>query len=231
MALRIPDNLTQRAYRAIRDEILKGKLNGEMRLTEGFFASRYKVSKSPIREAMNRLEAEGLIIIRPRRGAFVAGFSRQDIEEIYDLRETLEAAAVRGIVPDPKVIARLRAALNAAKASLREKNKVDYILADADFHRVLAQANPNMRLRKILESMHGQMLILRHSTFELSSGRSVLQHQGILEALEKGNNEAAARLMSQHIRAVKAKLLTSSSGQPSPSDSRPSMRIMRRENG
>ncbi|MGH9444542.1 MAG: GntR family transcriptional regulator [Terriglobia bacterium] len=219
MALRIPDNLTQRAYRAIRDEILKGKLNDQMRLTEGFFASRFKISKSPIREAMNRLETEGLITIRPRRGAFVSGFSRRDIEEIYDLRETLEAAAVRKVALDAKACARLRAALNAAKASLREKNKVGYVLADADFHRIIAQANPNSRLRKILESMHGQMLILRHSTYELSSNSSVVQHQRILEALEKGNSEAAGRLMAQHIRAVKAKLLASSSVKPRPSSS------------
>jgi DNA-binding GntR family transcriptional regulator len=212
VALRIPDSLTQQAYRAIRDEILKGKLNGQMRLTEGFFAGRFKISKSPIREAMNLLEAEGLVTIRPRRGAFVTVFSRQDLEEIYDLREILEAAAVRKLVLEPKALARLRSALNAAKSSLRKKDKLGYVLADADFHRIIAQANPNSRLRKILESMHGQMLILRHSTFELSSNRSVVQHRRILEALERGNNEAAARLMAQHIRAVKAKLLTSTSG-------------------
>ncbi len=212
MALRIPDSLTQQAYRAIRDEILKGKLNGQMRLTEGFFAGRFKISKSPIREAMNLLEAEGLITIRPRRGAFVTAFARQDLEEIYDLREILEAAAVRKLVLEPKALSRLRAALNAAKSSLRKKDKLGYVLADADFHRIIAQANPNSRLKKILESMHGQMLILRHSTFELSSNRSVIQHQRILEALERGNNEAAARLMAQHIREVKAKLLTSTGG-------------------
>ncbi len=212
MALRIPDSLTQQAYRAIRDEILKGKLNGQMRLTEGFFAGRFKISKSPIREAMNLLEAEGLITIRPRGGAFVTGFSQQDLEEIYDLREILEAAAVRKLVLEPKALARLRAALNAAKSSLRKKDKPGYVLADADFHRIIAQANPNSRLKKMLESMHGQMLILRHSTFELSSNRSVIQHQRILEALERGSNEAAARLMAQHIRAVKAKLLTSTGG-------------------
>ena len=207
MKLDIPEDLTRRAYRAIRDEILKGKLNHRKRLTEGFFASQFGISKSPIREAFNRLEADGLIAIRPRRGAFVVEFSVQDVNEIYELRELLETTAVRHVVFDRKTLAKLRGALNAAKDGLRKQDKVSYIPADFEFHRIIAQANTNSRLRKVLESMHGQMLILRHRTFELSSDRSVVEHERILEALEKGDNELAATLMGEHIRAVRAKLL------------------------
>jgi DNA-binding GntR family transcriptional regulator len=67
VTLRIPESLTQRAYRAIRDDILKGRLNGQQRLTEAFFVERLGVSKSPVREALNRLEAEGLVTIELRR--------------------------------------------------------------------------------------------------------------------------------------------------------------------
>ncbi|MGH9469295.1 MAG: GntR family transcriptional regulator [Terriglobia bacterium] len=207
MRLRIPENLTQRAYRAIRDEILKGRLNGKQRLTEAYFAERLGVSKSPIREALNRLEAEGLIIIEPRRGASVANFSADDIKEIYELREILEGAAVHDMLMDEKTCARLRASLDAAKEALRASDKVAYILADADFHRVVAQAARNSRLRRILENMHGQMLVLRHRTFELSSDRSVLEHEGILQAIEGGDTDLASRRMTQHVRAVRKKLL------------------------
>ncbi|MGH9327771.1 MAG: GntR family transcriptional regulator [Terriglobia bacterium] len=207
MKLRIPENLTQRAYKAIRDEILKGKLNGQQRVTEGFFAERLGVSKSPIREALNRLEAEGLITIEPRRGASVIQLALGDVEEIYELREILEAAAVRHVSADQKICARLRASLEAAKEGLRQQDKVAYILADADFHRTIAQANTNSRLHRILENMHGQMLVLRHQTFELSSNRSVLEHEEILNALEKGDKELASRLMTQHIQSVRQKLL------------------------
>lgn len=207
MKLRIPENLTQRAYKAIRDEILKGKLNGQQRLTEGFFAERLGVSKSPIREALNRLEAEGLITIEPRRGASVINLSVEDVEEIYELREILEAAAVRHVVADQRTCARLHAALEAAQEGLRQEDKVAYILADADFHRTIAQANTNSRLRRILENMHGQMLVLRHQTFELSSNRSVLEHEEILNALEKGDKERASQLMTQHVQSVRQKLL------------------------
>jgi DNA-binding GntR family transcriptional regulator len=89
LGLKIPENLTQQAFRHIRDEILRGKLDGRQHLTEDYFAERFGISKSPIREALNRLESEGLITIVPRRGAFVVKLSVQDIEEIFELREAL----------------------------------------------------------------------------------------------------------------------------------------------
>ena len=87
MKLKIPENLTRQAYRLIRDEIIKGQLDSQKHLTEGYFADRFGISKSPIREALNLLESEGLIRIIPRRGAFVADFSLHDIEEIYEQRK------------------------------------------------------------------------------------------------------------------------------------------------
>ncbi len=207
MKLRIPENLTQRAYRAIRDDIVKGRLNGKQRLTEAFFVRRLGVSKSPIREALNRLEADGLIVIEPRKGASVVSLSVEDVDEIYELREILEAAAIRNLAAEPKTWPRLRASLDEAKRALRANDKAGYILADAEFHGVIAKANTNSRLRRFLESMHGQMLVLRHQTYELSSGRSVVDHEQILEALEEGNHERASRLMTEHIHAVRAKLV------------------------
>jgi DNA-binding GntR family transcriptional regulator len=109
MRIKIPENLTQQAYRLIRDEILQGKLNNRQRLTEDYFAQEFQISKSPVREALNRLEAEGLIKIIPRRGAFVRDFSLNDVEEIYQMREILEAAVMRGIKINQKLADRRHA--------------------------------------------------------------------------------------------------------------------------
>ena len=207
MKLRIPENLTQQAYQFIRDEIIKGKLDGRQHLTEGYFASRFGISKSPIREALNRLESEGLITIKPRRGAFVSEFSIDDVEEIYELREVLEALVVRDAVLDSRVLARMRESVRAAKAYLRKNDMSNYIRQDATFHTRLAQASSNSRLRKILENMHNQMLILRRKTFELTSHTSVKQHTQILDALEKRRKDVAAKLMVRHIRTVRRRLV------------------------
>ncbi|MGH9449811.1 MAG: GntR family transcriptional regulator [Terriglobia bacterium] len=207
MRLRIAKSITQRTYEIIRAQILRGELNASRRLTEAYFAKLFGISKSPVREALNRLEAEGLITIRPRRGAFVRDFSTRDTEEIYELREILETSAVRNVELDSKVVAELHAAVDEAEAYLRQNNREKYVCADAHFHRILAQANPNSRLRKALESMHDQMLILRHKTFALSGRNSVKQHRQIVQALEQGHREAAAQLMGEHIRAVRRRLL------------------------
>ena len=207
MRLKIPESLTQQAYRYIRDEIVQGRIDGGQHLTEGFFATRYGISKSPIREALTRLESEGLITIVPRRGAFVRGFSIHDVEEIYELREILETRVIRDAVLNAKILARLREIVGSAQSYLKKNDKANYIREDTAFHTTLANASSNSRLRKMLESMHNQMLILRRQTFELSSYTSTTQHLRILEALEKGRKDEAAKLMGQHIREVRNHLV------------------------
>lgn len=207
MKLKIPENLTQQAYRSIRDEIVTGKLDGQQHFTEAYFASRYGISKSPIREALNRLESEGLITIIPRRGAFVRELSLHDVEEIYELREVLESLVIRNAVLDAKSLAHLREIAESARSFLEKKDKPNYIRRDTAFHTTLAKASSNTRLYKMLESMHNQMMILRRQTFELTSQSSIRQHLRILEALEKGRRETAARLMEEHIRAVRKRLV------------------------
>jgi DNA-binding GntR family transcriptional regulator len=209
MRMKIPENLTQHAYRLIRDGILQGELNNRQRLTEDYFAQEFHISKSPIREALNRLEAEGLIKIIPRRGAFVRDFSLGDVQEIYEMREILEAAVIRGIKVDEKLADQLRKSREKAQECIKAGDKLGYISADASFHTILARAHSNSRLRTVLEGMHNQLIILRHRTFELSGRTSVVQHGRILTALARGDNEAAADLMIEHIRFVRDKLIAS----------------------
>ena len=207
MKLKIPENLTQQAYRSIRDSIIWGKIDNREHLTEEFFASRFGISKSPIREALNRLESEGLITIIPRRGAFVRDFSIQDVEEIFELREALEPLVIRNLTLNSKLVAQLQKCVRAATNYRKENNKINYIREDAAFHSILAQASNNMRLKKILENMHNQMLILRSRTFELTSHSSIQQHLAVLNALSKRQVETAEQMMAEHIRTVRARLL------------------------
>lgn len=207
MRLQIPESLTQRALRLIRNEAIEGGLDHERRLTEEFFARRFQISKSPIREALNRLEAEGLIKIIPRRGAYVIDLTQRDVEEIYEMREILEARVVRNIRPDRKTLAKLQAAVDAAERYLKKNDRRNYVREDAAFHTLLVRASPNSRLRKALENMQHQLMILRHRTFELSSHTSVRQHRRILNTLKRGDRKAAEKLMVEHIDSVRDRLL------------------------
>lgn len=204
---RIPVNLTQRAYKAIRDQLISGKLNGREHLTEGFFAATFGISKSPIREALNRLESDGLIRISPRRGAFVADFSIHDVQEIFELREALEALAVRNAVLDSKTLSNMKASVRAASGFSRKNDMPNYIREDTMFHGWVAQASSNSRLRKILENIHDQTILLRQTAFELTRHTSVKQHSQILAALERGQREVAEKLVARHIRTVGESLI------------------------
>lgn len=208
MKIKDPGSLTERACTLIRTAILDGKIDSGQRLTEDLFARRFGISKSPIREAFNRLESEGLIAIHARRGAFVVDLTRRDVEEIYELRGLLEPAVVRHIVLDAKTTAQLEATVTNAEKFLRKNDKTNYIHEDARFHIILAEANSNGRLRRALQAMQHQMIILRHRTFDLSSAQAVQHHRAILDALKKGNREMAAGLMADHIGLIRGRLLS-----------------------
>src|SRR6202453_823515 len=87
-------NLTELTYRSIKQNLLNGTLKEQARLTEESLATQLGISKSPVREALNRLEAEGLICIEARRGAYVRQFSAKEIRDLYDLRVALEVHSI-----------------------------------------------------------------------------------------------------------------------------------------
>jgi DNA-binding GntR family transcriptional regulator len=205
--LNIPDDLTTLAYKAIRKSILEGDAGVESKLTEDALARKLGISKSPIREALTRLESEGLVRIAPRRGAFVVRFSARDVSELYGLREALEEYAVRNVTVSPELLDELRQRIEAAQACLRAEDLLSYIKEDVRFHRALAEATGNQRLIQALEHVQNQGIIFRRDTFHLSSNVSLEMHRRILAALEQNDREAAALLMRQHITTVRDKLV------------------------
>src|SRR5215469_15595529 len=117
--LKIPSNLTALAYKHIKEYILEGRLDGDSRLTEEFLAGQLGISKSPIREALNRLEAEGLIQIEPRKGAYLRRLSATEVTQLYDLREALEVHAVRNAKLTEPLLNELRQSLKRQRALLK----------------------------------------------------------------------------------------------------------------
>src|ERR1041385_6211364 len=138
--LKIPSNLTTLAYTSIKDHILDGRLDEDSRLTEEFLSGQLGISKSPIREALNRLEAEGLIRIEARRGAYLRRFSNKEVDDLYEIREALEVHAVRiGVFP-PALMKELRASVKRLRACLKANDRTKYIDEDVSFHAAIARA-------------------------------------------------------------------------------------------
>jgi DNA-binding GntR family transcriptional regulator len=181
---------------------------GEIELAQSFHTSR-----TPVREALRRLHAEGLVTLTPRRGAVVNGTSLREIVDAYEVREILEPfgalrAAERGLNPRilnslRRRLARLSDAEPLSSADVNERESVDRAL-----HSAIAEASGNDALARVIEEMHSRVLralglIGRGGRF----GTSRAEHLEILKAIQGRNGEQARVLMSQHLRLSKEWLL------------------------
>ena len=205
--LKIPTNLTSLAYQSIKEYILEGRLDEHSRLTEEFLSGQLGISKSPIREALNRLEAEGLIRIEARRGAYLRSFSNKEVDNLYCLREALEVHAVRTGVFPPALIKELHASNKGLRGYLKANDKARYIEEDVSFHATLARATGNQRLCSVLENVQNQIWLFRRKTYSLSSTTAPDAHEALVEAIEKEDRAAAENIMSRHISSVRQSLL------------------------
>jgi DNA-binding GntR family transcriptional regulator len=207
--LKIPTNLTSLAYKSIKDYILEGRLDEESRLTEEFLSGQLGISKSPIREALNRLEAEGLIRIEARRGAYLRSFSNKEIDELYDVREALEVHAVRTGDFPPTLIKELRTSNKRLRGYLKANDRTKYIDEDVSFHAAIAKATGNARLCDVLENIQNQIWLFRRKTYDVSSSSAPDAHDALVDAIEKAGEDRteAEFAMSRHISTVRKRLI------------------------
>lgn len=205
--LKLPDNLTTLAYKHIKNFVLQGKLAEGERLTEEFVSTALGISKSPVREALNRLEAEGLIHIEPRKGASVRSFTRSEIFDLYDLREALEVHAVGSAKITDRMLKDLRDSVRRQRSCRTRNDKMGYIEEDVRFHSIIAGATGNQRLCQELENLQNQLRLLRLKTYDLSSSVAVEIHTKLVETLADSSRSAAQDLMREHLRGTCQKLL------------------------
>ncbi|HXH98615.1 MAG TPA: GntR family transcriptional regulator [Gaiellaceae bacterium] len=206
------ENLTlwERVYDHLRTAILEGQLEPGTELAEVALSEELGVSRGPIREAIGRLASEGLVTVRPRRGAVVRPLSKEEFLELYQVREALELMAVKLAVP------RLTdaefeelAALNREMEEHAKRGEVTrFFDANLAFHERLLEACGNKKLQELYRQLLGQLGRYRMRSLSLRGNmqRSVSEHATILRAARRGDAERAARLMSEHIRVPQRRL-------------------------
>jgi DNA-binding GntR family transcriptional regulator len=208
--LAIPDNLTAMAYKSIKEYILEGPLDSESRLTEEYLSGQLGISKSPIREALNRLETEGLIRIEPRRGAYLRSYTAEEGDELYDFREALEVHVIRRAKLTPALLKVLWASIEKQRTHLKAGDALKYIHEDINFHAKLAASTGNSMLCKELERLQNIIWLFRRDKRGLLSSEALDGHQSIVTALECGTRDEAEDAMRRHISRVRHTLLEES---------------------
>jgi len=200
------ENLTlwQRVYGHLRSEILDGSLEPGTELLEVALSEHLGVSRGPVREAIGRLAAEGLVTVRPRRGAVVRSLSKEEFLELYEVREALEVRAVMLAVPRlrPEDLAELERINDAMHEHAQREDVAAYFEANVEFHLRLIEASANTTLQRFYRQLLGQLgrYRLRSLTLRGNLQRSVAEHRAILRAAKRGDAARAAQLMGDHIR-------------------------------
>ncbi|MFN8446152.1 MAG: GntR family transcriptional regulator [Caldilineaceae bacterium] len=201
-------SLSQQAYQRIRDKIVMLHLAPGTLLQEATLIEELQLGRTPIREAIQRLANEGLITLRPRRGAFVADLSITDLQQIFELRRVIEGyaatlAAERATAAD---CAALRAAL--AQLSNSEADTTLHIEMDRQFHRALARSAHNKYLETTLSRMYN--LNLRLWFLALAKigpmRESIEELERVLDAIERHDGPAAERAIREHITGFQEKI-------------------------
>jgi DNA-binding GntR family transcriptional regulator len=200
-------NLTELSYLNVRQHILDGSLGEGAKLTEETLANQLGISKSPIREALNRLESEGLICIEPRRGAYVRKFTLKEACDLYGLREVLEVYAVSLAKITPQFLNDLAESIERIRQNLDKSDMIAHVEEDIRFHGRIAAATANKELCSIIENLNQKSILCRAKTYRLSVASSLDNHSRIYNAFKEGNRELAQQIMHDHIHFVHKVLL------------------------
>jgi DNA-binding GntR family transcriptional regulator len=216
------DDLVDRLAAAIQARILSGEIPSRSRLRQASLAAEFGVSRTPVREALRKLQSLGVVVLEPHRGAIVRGISAREVREAYLVRAELEGLAAElatAHVTDEE-LRRLHEAQALFRHSIEgeiEKRRSgeevapwsaenDWERANNLFHEVIQQAAGNRQLRATIENLHKSFprhlswLALSRSSHLL--GENIEQHNRILAALERRDPPSARAEMSAHVRAA-----------------------------
>lgn len=190
-------------FKTLRQAILMGELVPGQRLMEIQLANQLGVSRTPIREAMRKLELEGLVVMVPRKGAQVAKINQKGLNDVLEVRCALEELAVELACEriTEEELKELRAALDRFKAAVPGKDLVDLAQKDVELHDVIYAATKNERLMVILNNLREQIYRYRVEYLKDYASHQGLQeeHEALYEALRTHNTTAAKETIKSHI--------------------------------
>jgi DNA-binding GntR family transcriptional regulator len=215
MTIRTPAEsipVRERAYEHLKASILSGRFNPGERLAEEHLAKELGISRTPIREALHKLESEGLIKPLASRGFVASQDSQEDVEELFEIRAVLEGYALRvicGRITDA-VLAQLEDTVEKAEEALRRHGLDEIFQWNTRFHDTLHDLiTDRRRLYHQMVTMRQYVLRYRKNTLQYPDGgaRTVDGHRKILLALRLRDPDLCERVMREHIQQSKTDAL------------------------
>jgi len=200
-------------FNTLRRAILRGELLPGERLMEIQLAQRLGVSRTPVREAIRKLELEGLVTMIPRKGAEVAKITVSDLKDVLEVRIALEELAVKDACENitEEQLAALRSANEEFRQVLQEGDLMTCGQADIKFHEIIYGATNNRRLLQMLSNIREQMYRYRMEYLKDHSKHEALvrEHEAICQALQEHDREKAGEAIRVHIENQKESIISS----------------------
>jgi DNA-binding GntR family transcriptional regulator len=199
-------NVSEAAYSAVKQVLLSNMYAPGDRVDIEQLCKDLEVSRTPVFDALNRLEVEGLVEIVPRRGVYLVTLSEEKASELYVAREALETMVTRlaaSYITD-KQIEILRKCLDQQSEFLERANTEGYASATIKFHNTIVEAAQNKTLQRLLNTVYSQMEALRLRTLYLPKRlrKSFAEHQKIFQALVRRDPDYAERVARDHVQAT-----------------------------
>ncbi|MBF7096017.1 GntR family transcriptional regulator [Alkalibacter mobilis] len=204
--------LREIVFTTMREAIINGDFKPGQRLMEVQLADQMGVSRTPVREAIRKLELEGLVVMVPRKGAYVAGLSSEDVKEVLEIRAVLEglAASLAARNATEKDVEELKDIVEKFKSAANEQDVVKLINFDSDFHDVMYRTSKNKKLIQLISSLREQVQRFRVAYFTKikSTQQLIEEHNQLVDAIAGKDSERARAVAETHI-ATTEKLITS----------------------
>jgi DNA-binding GntR family transcriptional regulator len=194
---------SEAVFRALRDDIVNLRITSADKLFESTVAERYQASRTPVREALQRLAADGLLVRRGR--AYVPPTIDYDfVDNLYSVREALECKAMELFIARHASLEETRAPMEAMARAIETSNHEAFNRADIDFHSALARGSGNRLLEELLTTIWERVIYVRNVAFRNPERLQITleEHRRIVEALDRGNRVIAIEEMRAHLRSV-----------------------------
>ncbi|AEY90529.1 GntR-family transcriptional regulator [Streptomyces hygroscopicus subsp. jinggangensis 5008] len=198
-----PPPAADRVYTHVKQGVLDRRYEGGTLLTEGELAEAVGVSRTPVREALLRLEVEGLIRLYPKKGALVLPVSAQEIADVVETRLLVEEHAARKAVPAPPgLLKRLAELLEQQKAQAAAGDLAAAAVTDRCFHAEIVRSGGNEILSRLYDQLRDRQLRMGVAVMHSHPDRiakTLAEHEEILDALRAGDAEAAVGIVHRHV--------------------------------
>ncbi|WP_189322017.1 GntR family transcriptional regulator [Streptomyces flaveus] len=193
----------ERVYAHVKQGVLERRYEGGTLLTEGELAEAVGVSRTPVREALLKLEVEGLIKLYPKKGALVLPVSAQEIADVVETRQLVEEHAIRKAVPaSPALIERLTQLLEKQREQAEAGDLAAAAVTDRCFHAEIVRSGGNAILSRLYDQLRDRQLRMGVAVMHAHPDRvtkTLTEHREILEALRSGDAEAAVDHVHRHV--------------------------------